>query len=157
MARVLRVKSSPNVARLLLSAREGIVRANTLMRAGRRDPLSPVGREYLSGVRDALAWVLDVDLHQMDDEKGLVAEVEPIQRVTIHFIEAYNCYLVEFPPDEMQARQEYRAEFVSQRQALQLLDELRDHVLGRAMLTAGEYAEMAELHDEAHDEVTTIR
>lgn len=138
--RVIGVRPINDIARVFLRARNGIVRADEVVGRGRRDPLSPVGREYISGVRDALAFVLDVDLRQMDVPKGLAGEIEPPQRVQVSWIDAYDCWLVEFPPDEMQARQQYRAEFLSKRQAFELLDALRDQVLGKLMLTPGDYA-----------------
>lgn len=124
---------------MFLKARAGVVLADEKVQAGRRDPLSPVGREYMSGVRDALAYVLEVDLHQMNAPK-LAGESEPPKRVTVSWVDAYGCWLVEFPPDEMQAKQQYRAEFLSKKQALELLDALRDQVLGQLMLTPGDFA-----------------
>lgn len=133
------VKPVLEIARVFLRARAGVVLADEKVEAGRRDPLSPVGREYISGVRDALAYVLEVDLHQMNAPK-LAGQVEPPKRVQVSWVDAYSCWLVEFPPDEMQAKQQYRAEFLSKRQAFELLDALRDQVLGQLMLTPRDYA-----------------
>lgn len=126
------------IARVFLRARAGVVLADQKVAAGKVDPLSPVGREYLSGVRDALAFVLDVDLHQMNAPK-VAGQVEPPKRVQLSWIDAYGCWFVEFPPDEMQARQQYRAEFLSRKQAFELLDALRDQVLGQLMLTPADW------------------
>ena len=135
------VKPIVEIARVFLNAREGVIAANEAVQLGKRDPLSPVGRDYLTGVMEALAWVLEVDLHQMNAPK-VAGQLEPPAEVQMSWIDAYGCYFVEFPPDEMQYQQEYRAEFLSSRQALQLLDELRLHVLNRAHLMPAEYEEV---------------
>lgn len=145
IAQVLRVKPEEEVAGMFLKARNGIVLANGKVDAGRVDPLSPLGRRYISGVRDALAWVLNVDLGQMDDPKP-AALVEAPKGVQVSWIDAYACWFVEFPPDEMQAKQQYRAEFLSMRQARELCDELWECLRARAYLGGSEFAEWAAEH-----------
>lgn len=127
---------------MFLGAHGGVHAFDKVVRRGRRVQV-PLGYYQMLGMRDALAWVLGVDLHQMNAPKvELAPESELPDEVRATWIEAYGCYLVEFPPDEMQAQQQERAEFLSAKQAQELLDELRLHVLGRAYLTASEYEEM---------------
>lgn len=134
------MRSLLEVAARFLEVRAPVVKAEEKIRAGKLK-VPPLGYYRLLGMMEVLAWVLGVDLRQMNAPKA-AAEVEPIDEVTVSWIDAYGCYLVEFPPDEMQARQEYRAEFVSVAQAQQLLDELRLHVLNRAHLVPAEYEEV---------------
>lgn len=129
-----------DVATMFLNAHGGVYAFEKALREGRRAQV-PLGYYQLLGMSNALAWVLGVDLDQMDAPK-VAGEIEPPEEVQATWIDAYGCYFVEFPPDEMQAKQQYRAEFLSPKQALELLDELRLHVLNRAHLMPAEYEEV---------------
>lgn len=143
IVRALRTKPVEDVARMFLMARNGLALADARVRAGRADTFSPVGREYTAGVRDALAWVLEVDLRQMDEPKP---EALTPREVTVSWVDAYGCWFVEFPPDEMQAQQQYRAEFLSMKQARALCDELWECLRARAYLGGVEFSEWAGEH-----------
>jgi hypothetical protein len=142
------MQSIVDMARLLLMTRETVLRAKRMVQEGKRDPLSRDDRHVMMGFIKALAWVLEVDLDQMNAPK-VAGVADPLDAVQATWIDTYGCYLVEFPPDEMQAQQQYRAEFLSEKQAQQLLDELRLHVFGRAYLTPAEYEEAVRLDREA--------